>query len=176
MGAGGGTATGGGMATGGGGASETDAGASQGLVVNEVGTSGGEFIELFNGTATSIDLSGYKMADLLDADGGVKLMDALVLPSGTTLAANGFLLLTRAGATATETCTSAGAVNCPSFQFGISNSRGDALFLLRPDDTEVTKLVIPPSPAPTGKTYGRFPDGTGAPQVTSRTPGRANAL
>lgn len=170
---GGGGATGGGSATGGGGGGVNDSP----IVVNEIASSDGDFFELFNTGTTAVDLSGYVVADLDSATGGPKTSDGLTLPSGTSLAAGGFLLFTEGTDAGVSTdCLGPTVSSCFNVTFGLSAGNGDAVFLINPAGTVVASSTIGPSAHGANLSVGRIPDGTGTFVETARTPGFANAL
>lgn len=92
------------------------------LVINEINASGDpfDFIELFNTTNTSIDISGYKVYD----SGGLGV--AFIIPNGTTIASQGFYLI--------ETGNGS-----PQGQFGISSS-GEDITLVNTTDQIIDQL------------------------------------
>ena len=70
-------------------------GGSATLTVNEVmtgitGAASNEFVELFNGGSSAVDLSGYKL--VYRSSAGTSDVTLGTIPSGTTLAAGGFYL------------------------------------------------------------------------------------
>lgn len=155
----------------------TDAGSVDlgGVVVNEVALNGGDFFELYNAGSTSVDLSGFKVADLNDSTGGPKLLDALTLPSGTTLAPGAFLLFLEGTVGGkTTSCGDAGVASCFLVTFGLSYGSGDALFILDSTNTIRLRTDVAAGVHATGKSWGRLPDGTGAFTETERTPGQPN--
>jgi len=90
------------------------------LVINEIyGAGSPDFIELYNGTSAAIDLGGYK---LHDSDP----LEAYTFPSGTMIAAGGFVVLNCDGAATTL--------------FKIS-SGGEDITLLNPSDQVVDQLL-----------------------------------
>ncbi len=95
------------------------------LVINEVNASGSpyDFIELYNGTNSAINLEGYKVHD----SGG--LGAAYVIPAGVTIASKGFFVIQTGNGS-------------PQGQFGIS-SGGENLTLLNPSDVKVDELLTP---------------------------------
>jgi len=119
--------------------------------INEVESNGGtpgDWVELFNAGATTVDLSGYVFRDNNNAAG-------YVLPSGTTIAANGYLVLEEA-------------------QFGFGLGGGDAARLFAPDGTTLIDSYVWTAHAST--TYGRCVNGSGAfTTTTAPTKGAANA-
>lgn len=62
------------------------------VVINEIAPSatGGDWVELFNGGNSSVDLSQYR---LVDSDETALTDKSFVFPAGTQIAANGFLVL-----------------------------------------------------------------------------------
>ncbi len=146
-----------------------DGGSALHLAFNEVALNQGDFVELFNTGATTIDLSGYLVADRDDTDGGVKLTEAFTIPDGTTLAPGGFAWLQDSA------CPDAGT--CFRMGFGLSLGGGDAVFVLpSANEAPLLDLTIPPNAHAGGKSWGRLPDGTGSFTETTRSPGAANAL
>lgn len=93
------------------------------LVINEINASGDpyDYIELYNGTSTAIDISGYKVYD----SGG--LAEAYVIPASTSIPAGGFYLIE----------TGSGA---PQGTFGISSS-GENITLADASDVIVDELA-----------------------------------
>ncbi|MFN8254547.1 MAG: lamin tail domain-containing protein [Bacteroidales bacterium] len=93
------------------------------LVINEINASGlpYDFIELYNGTNASIDISGYKVYD----SGGLGV--AYIIPASTTIDAGGFYLIE----------TGSGS---PQGQFGISSS-GEDITLVNTTDVIVDQLL-----------------------------------
>ncbi len=93
------------------------------LVINEINASGApfDFIELYNATNASIDISGFKVYD----SGGIAV--AYVIPAGTTIASHGFYLIE----------TGSGS---PQGQFGISSS-GEDITLANTTDQTIDQLL-----------------------------------
>ncbi|MFK4808289.1 lamin tail domain-containing protein [Microbacterium sp. ZW CA_36] len=125
----------------------TSAGAA--IVINEVNSDPGDWIELTNIGSDAVDLSGWLLAD------NARLTDATHLQSiaaGTTLQPGGFLKLDY---------TAAGL------------GKGDEANLYLPDATTLVDTTT--WPAGTHATsWGRCADGTGDFQATTPTPGAAN--
>jgi hypothetical protein len=96
------------------------------LVINEINASGVpfDFVELYNSTSATIDISGYKLYD----SGGLGV--AYVIPAGTTIASHAFWVMETA---------SAGS-GSPQGQFGISSS-GEDIFLVNGSDVIVDQLL-----------------------------------
>jgi hypothetical protein len=121
------------------------------IVINEIESSGGtpdDWIELYNPTAASVDLSAYVVRDNDDSH-------TYVLPDGTTIEANGFLVIEAA-------------------QLGFGLGSDDAARLFRPDGTTLVDSYAWTVHAAT--TYGRCPDGAGAFVTTAAsTKGTANS-
>ena len=59
--------------------------AAEGLFINEIYAAGDDWVELYNSTDNTKDISGYIIHD----DGDVTYQ----LPEGTTVAANGYLVI-----------------------------------------------------------------------------------
>ncbi|MBE7503458.1 MAG: lamin tail domain-containing protein [Verrucomicrobiales bacterium] len=110
-----------------------------------------EFIELHNGSAQTVDLSGCGLSDRADTN-------RFVIPPGTQIAPGGRVVFT--GTT---------------LGFGLSR-RGDAIFLVRSDGARVIDAVRFGAQA-RGVSSGRWPDGApGIRALAQPTPGGANDL
>ncbi|GAA4121018.1 hypothetical protein GCM10022215_25510 [Nocardioides fonticola] len=118
--------------------------------INEVESNGGtpgDWVELYNPTTSTVDVSGLKFKDNDDTHA------FYVIPSGTTIAAKGFLVLEEA-------------------QFGFGLGTADSARLFAPDGTTIIDSYSWTAHA--AITYGRCPDGTGAFTSTGSTKGAAN--
>ena len=93
------------------------------LVINEINGSGDpyDYIELYNSTNPSIDISGYKD---YDSNG---IAEAYIIPNGTTIDSQGFYLIETGGGS-------------PQGQFGISGS-GEDITLVNASDEVVDQLL-----------------------------------
>ena len=119
--------------------------------INEVESSGGapgDWVELFNAGAATVDLSGYVLRDNDNASN-------YALPAGSTIAAGGYLVVDEA-----------------QFGFGLGGSDAARLFL--PGGTSLVDSYTWTAHATTS--YGRCPNGNGPFATTSiPTKGAANA-
>jgi hypothetical protein len=113
---------------------------------NTVADNYGEFddwIELFNKSASTIDLSGYYLSD------NHKKPSKWQFPEGTEIGGKGYLIIWADG---------------DSTQFGLHtnfklSSAGEEVVLTKPDLTIIDKILFP---APTIElSYSRVPNGTG---------------
>lgn len=141
------------------------------LVFNELGATGDDFAELVNTSTTTLDISGYAVTDSRK-DGYPKISRAVRVPANTRLAPGAFLVVMWEGA-CPQTST---AYVCVQGRGGggISQSRGESIHLVDPEDRVVETEHYPQAAAPAGWTWGRFANATGNFQITRRTPGRAN--
>ena len=130
-------------------------------MINEVLTntdppnSPSDSIELFNATASSIDISGWYMSDT--ADDLLKFR----IPNGTVLAAGGYLVFDE------EDFNSNGV---PS-DFALSSTSGDDVWLVVASDTgQVTTFVddVHFGASLSGESLGRAPNGGGRLDPMSR--------
>lgn len=156
-----------------------DAAAFQGLVINEVSTRGGDWIELYNKGNAAVDLTGLRITDD-DKDGGApRVASATQFADGLKLAPDAYLMVLAnqpSASGALGPCFDGGIVSgCTSVTFGISKTAANTIFVLAPDDAPTTTADIPANATMAGQTWGRFPNGTGAFGVTKPTPGAANA-
>jgi DNA-binding beta-propeller fold protein YncE len=124
------------------------------VVVNEINSSGNDFVELFNNGAAAVDLSNWKLTDNDPTH-------VYILPPGTTIPAGGYLVV-EGDWTATQ----------PALSFGLG--QGDSVILYSPYDSEVDNQTWTAHAA----TASRCPNGTGStPFVnpTANTKGATNS-
>ncbi|MCB9734692.1 MAG: lamin tail domain-containing protein [Deltaproteobacteria bacterium] len=109
------------------------------VVVNEVAAAGDpdDWIELYNGEATAVDLAGWRVRDDDEAHG-------YVFPAGTTIEAGGYLVVERGDA---------------GFDFGLGGA--DAVILYDAFDRLADSTVWLDGESPEGGSWGRYPNGTG---------------
>lgn len=151
--------------------------ALDGLVFNEVSLVGGDYIELMNIGDGPIDLGGYRLVDRVD--GAPRPDQAVVFDVGATLAAGEILLIqaklgmdVRPGE---QTACGPGApMRCYYAAWGLSNTTGDALYILSPEGVGLLELEYAAGTVSDGA-WGRLPDGTGPFANTANTPGQSNA-
>ena len=108
--------------------------AVDGLCINEVCSSGTDWVELYNASEESIDLSGYFLQDSKGAE------EEYIFPLGMTIAAGEFLALEKDA----------------DFPFGISGD-GDEIVLLDATGAVVDRITVPA--LEDGQTYARGTDG-----------------
>lgn len=144
-------------------------GGSTGLAVNEVmtgitGAASNEFVELYNGGSSSVDLSGYKL--VYRSSAGTSDVTLGTIPSGTTLAAGGFYLFggsAYAGSAtpdqsfSTSLAATGGGVALRDAGGAIVDSMGygDAVNAF----VEAHPASAPPAAAAPGNSAVRLPDG-----------------
>lgn len=181
QGGGAGTGGAGGSGTAGTGSAGTSTGGASGasgtVVVNEI-DGHGDWFELFNTGSAAVDLSGWGVTDT-GTDGKADVAGAMRLPSGTSLAAGGYLLIvgghSAPPATPQTDCLMGGPATCFWASFKISASKGESLWLLGPTDVVVAEGNYPiNATADSTVTWSRLPDGTGAFAKGKPTPGAAN--
>lgn len=115
-----------------------------------------DWIELYNLTSASIDLSGYYLSD------NKKKPSKWQFPKGTAIDAKGYLIIWADG---------------DSTQFGLHtnfklSSSGEDAVLSTPDLTVVDKISFPAQSSEL--TYSRIPNGTGSFQWHNPTFGKSN--
>jgi hypothetical protein len=121
------------------------------VVINEINSSGNDFVELYNTGTSAVSLAGWVIQDN-DAS------HAYVLPAGTTIAPGAYLLIEGDGSTAPL-----------HLNFGLGG--GDSAKLFTPYDVIVDQYTWVGQVASTG----RCPTGTGAFALMTPTPGAVNA-
>lgn len=146
------------------------------VVVNEVKASGSgsDYAEIFNAGATTVDLSGWGLTGTEDSG----LFSPPIRFSAGEKLAPGEHLLVLAGmvpAPAGPQTVCGGPARCYYASWGISQSRGETLRLLYPDDTIANEVKYPMNGHADGQTWGRLPDGASVFSVMKPTPGAANA-
>jgi len=98
-----------------------------------------DWIEIYNGASTSIDISNYKIYDS-GGHSGTKAKKGF--PSGTVIAANGFYVVVTDGTGSSD--------------FGLSNN-DEEVWLEDETGTVIDDVTFPA--LATGESYGRVPDG-----------------
>jgi hypothetical protein len=141
------------------------------LVFNELAATGSDFVELRNVTAAPLDVSGYGVTDSR-SDGFPRISRAIRLPAGTVVPPNGYLVVLFEGecpvTSMTYVCVR-GVTNG-----SLSQTHSENVHLIDPENQAISTSTYPMNAAPSGWTWGRFPDGTGSFKITRRTPGTAN--
>jgi len=154
------------------------------LSFNEMSAAGDEWLELYNGGTSEVDLSGYAIADTDKDTGEPRTTKAMRFPVGTKLANGGFLLIllgksnSTPGPYAASACLPGVAVGCFYALFSISEARGEAVHLLAPNNDKVSSILYPADlafEAGANLTACRVPDGMGGLQTCTATPGAPNA-
>ncbi len=141
---------------------------TDGLYINEVCTQNkscftdilgraSDWIELFNGGSSDIDLTGFGLSDSADTP------SKYVFPSGTVIREGDHLLIV-----ANKNAEGITELNTG---FGLSKS-GETLVLSAPDGHLVQKLDVPPLAE--DETYGCSPDGSENYSIMTPTPGSTN--
>jgi len=144
------------------------------IVINEVKASGGDYVEIYNRSTTTIDIGGWGVTGTEDTGA---FSAPVRFATGTTLAPGAWMLVL-AGMTSRDgphtACGVGGPMSCYYTDWGISQSRGETLRVLRADDSIEDEHTYPKDGHPDPMSWGRVPDGTGAFVVTTPTPGAAN--
>jgi predicted extracellular nuclease len=114
-----------------------------------------DWIELYNNSSSSIDISNYKIYDS-GGKGGTK--DKKGFAASTIIAAYGYYVVTTDGSSATD--------------FGLSNN-GEEVWLEDGSGTIVDDVVFPALES--GQCYARVPDGESWQVLTAQTKGTSNS-
>src|SRR4051812_6095409 len=164
--------------------SPSNSGALTGVAINEISAAGVEWLELYNTGSEQLDLSSYAIADTDKTSGAARVSKAMRFPLGTKLAKGGFLLVllnksnSTPGPYAADACLPGVPQGCFYALFSISEARGEAVHLLAPDNSEISRTIYPADlafDAGAGLTACRIPDGTGDLTTCTPTPGAANS-
>lgn len=150
--------------------------ALDGLVFNEVSAVGGDYIELMNIGGSTINLGGYRLVD--QVDGAPRPDEAVEFVEGATLAPGEILLIqakldTDARPGEQTACGPGAPMRCYYAAWGVSNSSGDALYILSPDGEVLLEMQYAAGTITEGA-WGRVPDGTGTFVNTANSPGQPN--
>lgn len=151
-----------------------DTGSTARIVINEVKASGGDYVEIYNRSGDTIDIGGWGVTGTEDTGG---FSTPVRFATGTTLAPGAWMLVlagmpSRGGPQ--TACGLGGPPSCYHTDWGISQSRGETLRVLRADDSIEDEYSYPMNAHPDAMSFGRVPDGTGAFFVNSPTPGALN--
>ncbi len=153
---------------------DADAGESK-VVINEVRASGGgDYLELFNAGTAEADLGGFGVTGTEDSGA---FSTPIRFSAGEKLAPGGHLLIL-AGMTVAPSgpqTACGGPPRCYFAPWGISQSRGETLRLVRIDDSVVNEVAYPIDGHADGQSWGRLPDGSSTFSVMKPTPSAANA-
>lgn len=128
---------------------------NKGLVKNDAGNSF-DYIELYNSSAKTVDLSGYFLSDHKDT------LKMFTIPAGTKIAPKGFILL-----------WANGAANAKELNTNFKlNQKGEKLFLSFPDGTLCHALKYKRQFS--NISYGLLPDGGKEKDYLIPTPEKVN--
>mgnify|MGYP000022228901 CR=1 FL=1 len=132
------------------------------VVINEVDCHGNDWIELFNTSVSSVDLSGWGLSDKDPSLSSAR--HTYVFPLGTLLAGKSYLVVQQTG------------LGNQQLTFGVPCAGGESIWLSKPLTPTTFESVsqIPVPSLGSGLTYGRVPNGTGSFQPTHRTKGKSN--
>lgn len=153
------------------------------VAFNEISAAGDEWLELYNTGSSDFDLGNYAIADTDKTTGGPRTSKAMRFPAGTKLPKGGFLLVllgksnSTPGPYSADACLPGVPVGCFYALFSVSQTRGEALHLLAPDNTSVLNVIYPADldfEAGTDLSACRMPNGSGEFTTCTQTPGAAN--
>jgi hypothetical protein len=152
-------------------------------VINEISAKSDDWVEIANPGATAVDLGDHGLCDDVDPTMGAQcdLTTIVRFPKGTMLPAGGYVLVVGnqpadAGVGPQVMClASGGPTTCFYATWKISSSNGETVHLLGPGDAPIDEVKYPADAVPSGQTWGRLPDGTGAFAPNQPTPGAGNA-
>lgn len=158
---------------------------STSVAFNEISAAGDEWLELYNTGSSEFDLSDYAIADTDKTTGEPRTAKAMRFPGGTKLPKGGFVLVllgknnSTPGPYSADACLKGVAVGCFYALFSVSQTRGEALHLLAPDNTSVLNVIYPANldfEAGAELSACRIPDGTGEFTTCTQTPGAVNSM
>jgi len=153
------------------------------VVFNEISAAGDEFLELYNKSSNDFELGNYAIADTDQDTGEPRTTKAMRFPAGTKLPKGGYVLVllgksnSTPGPYSADACLPGVASGCFYALFSVSQTRGEAVHLLAPDNTSVSNVIYPANldfEAGAGLSACRIPDGTGEFTTCAQSPGAAN--
>jgi hypothetical protein len=148
------------------------------VTINEIRATDEDWIELYNPSATAVDLSFWGVTDS-NADQSPRLNNVARFPAGTIVQPAQFVLVlvdqANPGIGPQMRCLAdGGPMTCYHGSFGISASRGESVHLVAPSDLVSESVHYPMNAAASGESWGRLPNGTGPFARTQLTPGAPN--
>jgi hypothetical protein len=153
------------------------------VAFNEVNAAGDEWLELYNTGSSDFDLGNYAITDTDKTTGEPRTTKAMRFPAGTKLPKGGFVLVLLGKSNSTpgpyspDACLPGVASGCFYALFSVSQTRGEAVHLLAPDNTSVLNVIYPANldfEGGAGLSACRIPEGTGEFTTCTQTPGAAN--
>jgi hypothetical protein len=152
-------------------------------VINEIEGKGGNWVELVNPGSSSVDIGGYGLCDDVDPTMGhmCDTTNIVIFPTGTMVPPGGYVLVvggeaTDAGVGPHVACLAdGGPTSCFYASWKISSTSGEMVHLVDPTMAVVDEELYPMNAVPSGQTWGRLPDKTGAFAANQPTPGAPNA-
>ena len=146
------------------------------VVINEM-SGQGEWVEIMNAGTAAADIGDFGITDH-DADtNGPNLSHTVHFPKGTVLSPNAYVVvvgLASGVAPDAGLCPSGGWSYCFFGEFGISDKKGETMYLLDPSDAIATEVAYPANTVSDTAAWGRVPNGTGTFRAVVPTPGDAN--
>lgn len=132
------------------------------IVINEVDCRGNDWVELFNPTASTVDISGWALSDKAPIlASGPHLYQ---FPENTKIPARGYLVVEQSG------------VGAQQLTFGVPCSGGQSVYLSKAvtasSFTVIGQVLVRALPA--GASYGRLPNASGNFAFTHPTKGQSN--
>jgi hypothetical protein len=152
------------------------------MVINEISAKGEDWIELVNAGSSPADIGNWGLCDDVSADAGsdCDLTTVVRFPQGTVVQPGEYVLVVGnepadAGTGPHMTCLkSGGPTTCYYATWKVSASNGETVHLIDPANKPVDEELYPMNAVPSGQTWGRLPDKTGAFAPNKPTPGVAN--
>jgi len=153
------------------------------VTFNELSAAGDEWLELYNAGSADFDLGNYAITDTDKTTGEPRVSKAMRFPVGTKLPKGGFLLVllgkkdSTPGPYSADACLPGVPAGCFYALFSISQTRGEAVHLLAPDNSSISQVIYPANldfEAGAELSACRLPDGTGEFTTCAQSPGAAN--
>lgn len=132
---------------------------AKGAPIGTWNPTGSDWIELYNGEAADVDLSGYRINDSAKQP----FADAIALPKGTKISAKGYLII----------YFNHNGAGSPNIDKGLSGDEAATLFHVSGKTVDMVNWEVGDSPV--GGSWGRDPDGSSVFKTFDKpTPGKPN--
>jgi hypothetical protein len=173
-GSGGSGGTGGSAGATGGTGGSAGGGVVNGVVLNEMRNTSGDYVELYNTDGVAFDLGGYGLTDM--SGSGPDLAGTERFPVGTSILPHAYVLVL---CNMTLPISSGPTTNCSGLPspcylatFGVSQA-GETVYLVSPQNQVVDSTPVP-GDLSASVSWGRLPNGGGAFTYTRATPMAVN--
>jgi hypothetical protein len=150
------------------------------LVINEIRAVDADWIELYNPGPGPVSLANLGLTQATGTNGPPDPTALLTFGAMTSLAPGAFIFVLGKQTLIGGPFTTCGgfAPSCYWVDWGVSAADGESVYVVLTPSLMIEQTVAYPviNAPPAGRSYGRFPDGTGPFMSTAPTPNSANQL